>query len=89
MVKSKATEKISGANLKETMDTFKRITKEQLKTFSIDLDDLTETKNQNNHNTKSRKKEVMHHITASNDEIDVFFKKAVQKKEYKEPRIIR
>ncbi|XP_056004819.1 uncharacterized protein LOC125657801 isoform X2 [Ostrea edulis] len=89
MVKSKATEKISGANLKETMDTFKRITKEQLKRFSIDLDDLTETKNQNNHNTKSRKKEVMHHITFINDEIDIFFKKAVQKKEYKEPRIIR
>ncbi|XP_048749188.2 uncharacterized protein LOC125661261 isoform X3 [Ostrea edulis] len=88
-VKSKADATVTGAKVEQIMNTFKRITEEQLGMFSIDLDDLFETKKQGDDKIKSKKTNVMHHIMNSTDEINDFSKIAVEKKKYKDSRIIR
>jgi hypothetical protein len=77
------------------MDIFRDITKEWLGKFSIDLYDLTKTKNneKNDHDrkhVKSKEMEVMEHIKSLTRAIHAFSNGAVTKRPYnKDPKVMR
>jgi hypothetical protein len=79
-VKSK-TSTIITPDIEKIMNKFRDITKEQLEKFSIDLYDLTKTKNNEKqyHTVKSKEMEIMEHIKSLTRAIHAFSRDALKK----------
>jgi hypothetical protein len=79
-------------DIEKIMNTFRDITKEQLEKFSIDLYDLTKTKNnaKQYHTVKSKEMEIMEHIKSLTRAIHAFSRDAVKKRPYNsDPTLMR